>query len=213
LYTKRIKAIKAAIASKSTEIIGQGFQESTEKLWNPPVETEEMTKAPYGAQAKYEKILRGVFGLHRFRKNQLQVINATTARRDTFVLWPTGSGKSLCFQLPAVFQNKENNSVTVVISPLRSLIDDQVHALRAKDVMAVGLSSDTNADLARKYLLSKTKPALIYCTPEKLQKSHPLRNALVQLYRSGNLTLFAVDEAHCITNWGDEFRDAVKLIF
>ncbi|KAJ7765714.1 P-loop containing nucleoside triphosphate hydrolase protein [Mycena metata] len=165
------------------------------------------------AYSKYSGILRSVFRFKQFRKNQLEAIAATAAGRDTFILMPTGAGKSLCYQVPAIVQKEEKNAITVVISPLRSLISDQVAALVAKGVKALGITSETNDSVVYKSLFSReSRPALLYCTPEKIQKSTPLHNGLVHLYRYGRLALFAVDEAHCIFTWGEEFREAYRSL-
>ncbi|KAF8191682.1 P-loop containing nucleoside triphosphate hydrolase protein, partial [Mycena galopus ATCC 62051] len=123
----------------------------------------------------------------------------TMEGNNTFILMPTGAGKSLCYQLPAVLGNEESDSVTVVVSPLRSLIDDQVGAMAAKGVRAVGLGADTDMNPFKKSLVNEQseKPALIYVTPEKVLKSHPLHNAFAHLHESGKITMFAIDEAHC----------------
>ncbi|KAJ7175658.1 P-loop containing nucleoside triphosphate hydrolase protein [Mycena filopes] len=157
------------------------------------------------------KLLSRVFKLKDFRQNQLEAIIETTAGRDTFILMPTGAGKSLCFQLPAVFESQRNQALTVVVSPLRSLISDQVEALVAKGINAVGVTSDTEDSAVREYLSNHdSRPALLYCTPEKVQKNASLYDGLVLLHRQGLLGRFAIDEAHCITIWGEEFREAYR---
>ncbi|KAJ7184577.1 ATP-dependent DNA helicase [Mycena filopes] len=157
------------------------------------------------------KLLSRVFKLKDFRENQLKAIIETTAGRDTFILMPTGAGKSLCFQLPAVFESQRNRAMTVVISPLRSLISDQVEALVAKGINAVGVTSDTEDSAVREHLFNHdSRPALLYCTPEKVQKNASLYDGLVLLHREGLLGRFAIDEAHCITIWGEEFREAYR---
>ncbi|KAJ7367338.1 P-loop containing nucleoside triphosphate hydrolase protein [Mycena albidolilacea] len=145
-----------------------------------------------------------VFRLDRFRENQLDIIAETIAGRDTVVLMSTGAGKSLCFQLPAVYESERNGRVTIVVSPLVALIRDQVDALKAKGVHAIGLTPDNQE------WLPVSKPALVYVTPEKLCKSSFLRDALSHLYRDGNLARFAIDEAHCISTWGHDFRDSYR---
>ncbi|KAJ7625237.1 hypothetical protein DFH06DRAFT_1304886 [Mycena polygramma] len=154
--------------------------------------------------AQYEDILQSVFELDQFRPDQLDVIIETTKGRDAVVLMPTGSGKSLCFQLPAVYENGQDNGVTVVVSPLRALIEDQVDALNSKGIDAVAFTSKLPEYSAR-----NSNPALVYVTPEKLQKSAAFNDALWRVYRAGHLRRFVIDEAHCIVMHGD-FRDAYR---
>ncbi|KAJ7625238.1 P-loop containing nucleoside triphosphate hydrolase protein [Mycena polygramma] len=155
--------------------------------------------------AHCDGILKRVFKLGGFREDQREIIAQTVAGRDIVVLMPTAGGKSLCFQLPAVYENERTNGVTIVISPLLALIQDQVRALRDKEIDVVGVEEEMDHKLER--LGSDSNPSLLYCTPEKLQKSRSLYDALRGLYKAGDLKRFAVDEAHCISTWGD-FRSA-----
>ncbi|KAJ6500803.1 P-loop containing nucleoside triphosphate hydrolase protein [Mycena sanguinolenta] len=202
LYTERINGINTAIETAPPIAI-------PEPLWfQAEVEAEnaEFTRT----HAKCIEVLRRRFGIQSFREHQLEPMkNVIEGRRDTFVLMPTGAGKSLCYQIPAVVENEESDSVTVVVSPLCSLIEDQVMALTAKGVEAMGLTADTDMRMFKKHLGDgRPNPALIYCTPEKMQKNDFLHRALRDLHGRRKLTMFAVDEAHCITSWGEKFRPA-----
>jgi hypothetical protein len=171
----------------------------------------DQTATPYYREAIHA--LKEVFGLHSFRKNQLEAINATLDGRDVFVLMPTGGGKSLCYQLPAVCYGGKTKGVTVVVSPLIALMQDQVHALQAKNVDVVLWNSEKSSDEVQQIkarLNGSKKPDLVYVTPEKLKESGVLKSILHRLYEGNDLARFVIDEAHCISSWGRDFREAVR---
>ena len=164
--------------------------------------------SPYYPEVKQR--LGETFGLRAFRKNQLEAIIAAMSGRDVFVLMPTGGGKSLCYQLPAICTTGKTRGVTVVISPLLALMKDQVDSLIRKNVDALLSNSETFGEDRQRLVVNDKKPNLWYLTPEKLKDSGRVNEILSNLYHSESLARFVVDEAHCISTWGQDFREAVR---
>ncbi|WP_294930150.1 DNA helicase RecQ [uncultured Paracoccus sp.] len=144
-------------------------------------------------------LLRQVFGFDAFRPGQEEIVNAVAQGRDVLAIMPTGGGKSLCYQLPALMRD----GVTVVISPLIALIRDQVRALREAGVSAGALTSANTEDETREVFdaLREGGLKLLYMAPERLASG----GTLPMLRRAG-VTAIAVDEAHCVSQWGHDFR-------
>lgn len=195
----------------------------------PPPPAPAEPKYPWSGEVK--RVLKDAFGLASFRSNQKEAINTTMKGEDVFVLMPTGGGKSLCCkvflrgfvkrqwtdcssryldQLPAVCNRGKTSGVTVVLSPLISLINDQCAALISKDIPTVAFTGELNAAdrrMAQNFLSDHNGPVkIVYTTPEMLANSGGFRAILQNLYRKRKLARFVIDEAHCVSGWGHDFR-------
>ena len=177
---------------------------------------------PYPVSKIVHKINQQQFKNKGFRTHQEEVINAALAGEDVFVLMPTGGGKSLCYQLPASVFMDYNNSVersgvTVVISPLVSLMQDQVYNLQLLGVKAVCVSANSSSAEMNEAYYSLSAPdlpstRLIYITPEKFSKSRRMLNEMKKCRQNGQLDRVVIDEAHCVSEWGHDFRPDYKTL-
>ncbi|XP_025419354.1 Bloom syndrome protein homolog isoform X2 [Sipha flava] len=172
----------------------------------------ELTRTDYDFSWELLAVFKRTFGLRNFRENQFEAINAALLGHNCFILMPTGGGKSLCYQLPAVI----SRGITIVISPLKSLIIDQTQKLKSLDIPAAHLLSNITADEENEIFskLWEAEPGfkLLYVTPEKVKASNKLLQVLNNLYCRNMLARIVIDEAHCVSNWGHDFRPDYKQL-
>lgn len=156
-----------------------------------------------------QQILRDTFGFTSFRGAQKVIVEHVVGGGDALVLMPTGGGKSLCYQIPALLRD----GVGIVVSPLIALMQDQVDALKQLGVPAAFLNSSLEAEAARDVSrqLMRGELKLLYVAPERLMTEGFL-NLLERLQQENRIALFAIDEAHCVSQWGHDFRPEYRAL-
>ena len=196
---------------RNSDINNSTFQEYKKILKNYEIaDVIKWTLDKFLWDEQIDDLRKHIFGIAAFRQNQKAIVNATLSHKDVFVCMPTGGGKSLCFQLPAL----RDEGITLVIMPLISLIHDQVNQLKNLGIRAIGLvgSNQLSYIELKNMCLDRDDTKMIYATPEKIEKCAWFIEFLKVLYNNKKLKRIVIDEAHCVSHWGRDFRPDYLLL-
>ncbi|KAJ1526459.1 hypothetical protein ONE63_009592 [Megalurothrips usitatus] len=207
---KKRKVECATICNNSVECITMPDDSDDDLLAALDFEGLDFPVVSVSLREKVYSVLHDHFGIQEFRGQQLHAIEATLGGSDVFVVMATGGGKSLCFQLPSIV----SGGVTVVLSPLRSLVDDQLQKARSLGIRAGSLSQGMPCHAVNSLFMSLLNSGiqLLYVTPEMINVSKRLKNALDILNSKRQLSRFVFDEAHCVSEWGNDFRPSYRKL-
>ncbi|ROZ66720.1 DNA helicase RecQ [Ramlibacter sp. WS9] len=160
-----------------------------------------------------QSVLHEIFGYEQFRGPQAAIVDHVIDGGDALVLMPTGGGKSLCYQIPAIARQRAGQGVAIVVSPLIALMHDQVGALHEAGVEAEFLNSTLTGEQANavEKRMLRGEITLLYAAPERVTTPRFLAQ-LDSMYERGKLSLFAIDEAHCVSQWGHDFRPEYRAL-
>jgi bloom syndrome protein len=198
------------------ETSGNASRQSQPQPTQKPTVSDSNSMLSFSWSKDVKTVLRDRFHLKGFRPHQLEAINATLGGKDAFVLMPTGGGKSLCYQLPSVIHSGRTKGVTIVVSPLLSLMEDQVDHLQKLGIKAYFINGDVSTEHKRWVMSTLSSPfadrelELLYVTPEMINKNVALRDILKTLHANRKFARLVIDEAHCVSQWGHDFRPDYK---
>lgn len=212
----KLKGLQEIISEKSRELVQLKRQKKETEDYIKSLENAPRTQCTFKDSFPWTNEvhakLNSIFGIKEFRLLQEEVINCTLSKRDCIYVAATGSGKSLVFQLPALV----SPGITLVVSPLLSLMEDQTNQLGDLGIPASVINSSTSkaefTTLMRAMIDPDAQLKILYVTPEKLAKSKTFMSQLERMYEAGRFARLVIDEVHCCSEWGHDFRKDYKFL-